>query len=48
MVNGYLRPFPNYGEVQLLSTAILVRPELRVTFDASIIASKNKDWTRLI
>src|SRR5258708_25748404 len=32
MVNAYLRPFPNYEEVPLVSIAILVRPELRVTF----------------
>ncbi len=29
--NAYLRPFSNYDEVQLVSIAILVRPELRVT-----------------
>jgi hypothetical protein len=31
MVNAYLRPFPNYYGVPLVSIAILVRPELRVT-----------------
>jgi len=27
MINGYLRPFSNYDEVQLVSIAILVRAE---------------------
>jgi len=31
LVNAYLRPFPNYDGVPLVSIAILVRPELRVT-----------------
>src|SRR6266700_4721732 len=30
--NGCLWPFPNYEKVQLLSSAIPARPELRVTF----------------
>jgi hypothetical protein len=34
MVNAYLRPFPNYYGVPLVSIAILVRPELRVTLGA--------------
>jgi hypothetical protein len=36
MVNAYLRPFPNYKEVPLVSIAILVRPELRVTFGSRL------------
>jgi hypothetical protein len=32
MENAYLRPFPNYDAVPLVSIAILLRPELRVTF----------------
>ncbi len=31
MGNAYLQPFPNYDEVPLVSIAILVRSELRVT-----------------
>jgi hypothetical protein len=31
MVNEYLRPFSNYGQVQLVSIAILVRLETCVT-----------------
>jgi hypothetical protein len=31
MENAFLRPFPNYDGVPLVSIAILLRPELRVT-----------------
>jgi hypothetical protein len=34
MVNAYLQLFPNYDGVPLVSIAILVRPELRVTLGA--------------
>jgi hypothetical protein len=36
MVNAYLWPFPNYYGVPLVSIAILVRPELRVTFGSRL------------
>ena len=34
--NAYLQLFPNYDEVQLVSIAILLKPELRVTFGSRL------------
>jgi len=36
MGNASLRPFPNYYGVPLVSIVILVRPELRVTFESRL------------